>query len=159
MRCRRQKIKCTEGRPCAPCTRRKLPCKSDERAQSVLVNRELVDHAFQPCFQTEHVAGQPLSRYLLYLEEAVASLKQIQGGAQPPRETASQRAAHPTADSIRVAGTAENELDESSNLAQTYASTSQEESEASGWNSLTNPLSTGQSVFMTTDSGRKCASG
>ncbi|KAI7782031.1 hypothetical protein LA080_013969 [Diaporthe eres] len=110
---------------------RKLPCESDERAQNVLINRE----------------------YLLYLEETGASLKQNQGANQPPREAIIHGGGPPRAGSI--AGTAEGEPDDSFALAPTYGSISQEDSEAPEWNALTNPLSTGQSMFVTSARGRK----
>lgn len=106
-------------------------------------------------FSNDSIADQPLTRYLLYLEETVASLKQNFDATQPPREAINHGGGPARAGSL--AGTAEGEADESLTLAPTYDGTSQEEPEAPEWNALTNPLSTGQSMFMTSDSGKRCA--
>lgn len=106
-------------------------------------------------FSNGSIADQPLSRYLLYLEETVASLKRDRDATQQPREAINHGGGPARAGSR--AGTAEVEMDESLTLAPTYGGTSKEEPEAPEWNALTNPLSSGQSMFMTSDSGKRCA--
>lgn len=106
-------------------------------------------------FSNSSIAYKPLTRYLLYLGETVASLKRNQDATQLPREVINHGAGPAGARSL--AGTAEGEADESLTLAPTYGGTSQEDAEAPEWNALTNPLSTGQSMLMTSDSGRRCA--
>lgn len=85
----------------------------------------------------------------------MASLKRNQDAAQPSREATNHGGRPARAGSL--AGTAEDEMDESLTLAPRYGGTSQEEPEAPEWNALTNPLSSGQSMFMTSDSGKRCA--
>ncbi|KAI9154892.1 hypothetical protein HJFPF1_07452 [Paramyrothecium foliicola] len=84
-------------------------------------------------------------------EEKVASSKQDPGVGPPPREPPPETIRHGVVPTSTTTG----ELNESFNSAPRHRGASQADYEAPGWNNLTNPMSTGPSMFMTSDSGRQ----
>lgn len=153
-RCRKQKIKCSGSRPCDACKKRKLTCEFDERDQKILVTRGYSSLAVQLNLPFKLTFS---FRYLLDLQSQISNQKRndaadyvTPGSLDASLETL--RAADPTVSPLQensiVVTTEDPTLD-----SQTTSSRARSDPVAS---TLTNPLSTGQSMFMAASDGREC---
>ncbi|KAH7169990.1 hypothetical protein EDB81DRAFT_774203 [Dactylonectria macrodidyma] len=137
-RCRKQKIKCSGSQPCDACQKRKLSCEFDERDQKVLVTRG----------------------YIIDLQQRAESQRRAEGAEYVTPGSLDTNHEVPVAvDDVDVSATTFAQADsivipsidrpDSDN--QSSNSRSRLDPVASN---LTNPLSTGESRFMTSGEGK-----
>ncbi|KAJ5005160.1 putative transcriptional regulatory protein [Colletotrichum sp. SAR 10_66] len=137
VRCRRQKIKCSGSQPCDACGKRKQSCTFDERDQRIVVTRGYIIDLQQRIERWERskstnepardsIEGGQAADKVESGSESDVSMAGAEGpdSTQPSRGTEKQQDARPKPPMDPVAST------------------------------LINPLSTGQSEFMTAPTGR-----
>ncbi|KAF6831213.1 C6 transcription factor [Colletotrichum plurivorum] len=138
VRCRRQKIKCSGSQPCDACGKRKQSCIFDERDQRIVVTRGYIIDLQQRIERWERSksTNEPSQESI----EAANLADKVESGAEsdgnlPPTDGPDRPDPAQGADKEAMDSRSKQPMDP-------VAST------------LTNPLSTGQSEFMTAPTGR-----
>ncbi|KAL6404324.1 positive activator of transcription [Ilyonectria robusta] len=137
-RCRKQKIKCSGSQPCDACQKRKLSCEFDERDQKILVTRGYIIDLQQ------RVENQRRTEGLEYVTPG--SLESSHEVGRPVDDGDVAATSFREEDSIVIPS-----IDRPESDSQSSNSRSRLDPVAS---TLTNPLSTGQSKFMTSAEGQ-----
>ncbi|KAF5001851.1 hypothetical protein FDECE_10840 [Fusarium decemcellulare] len=146
-RCRKQKIKCSGSHPCDACKKRKLSCEFDQRDQKILVTRGFIlDLQQQAANSTQRPAGA--AEYV-----TPGSLDTQLDAPRAPDEVESANHPHPPSPGGNITAALSSSNDDA--LSGSRSGTNSRNGLDPVASALTNPLSTGQSKFMTSTSGRE----
>ncbi|KAM6509783.1 hypothetical protein FALCPG4_017428 [Fusarium falciforme] len=145
-RCRKQKIKCSGSHPCDACKKRKLSCEFDQRDQKILVTRGFILDLQQQAANTQRRAGAAE-----YVTPGSLDTNIDVGGRGPEEgDTVTVNVNHPPSPGGNASTVPTDDA-----LSGNRSSSNSRNGLDPVASALTNPLSTGQSKFMTSAEGRE----